>query len=676
MDWQHLFNASTPFIITLLIVFVVILICYAVRAGLQGEKVLVSELATSDELNADLLYYLPAAELTLKAVARMAVNRDAPNGTIRSVRLLGMSLDSDVHITPDTDAMIALKYKPFLFANDELDLIANESGLLENIVSKTEDRIGAIVADVANAAGPTAAGPAGAPRMVETTVAINGSVTEILELSHDFLILPSELDEGNFTRHWTLQATGDGGVQNGRLDLIIGGTLPIRRRHGITRKKEYPALLTRPLIRQTLQVSVSSATQQNLIPSDSLRIDLLVPDRSKVVAVPVKRYPFIANQYNPKFSHGLLMENRIRKPSEFEGFVGIPIRIAKALMSIPAELLQFRITRTQQLTTLADDTKKLQDALAKNATDPKGPGNRNPLPGPGPQGPANPRGGPIPLPPPTQFGRKPPSEASNKVPVTKLSVAQPQRERVEAAAPAPAAPVISLGAPQPSRAWQSKFNDWPVFNAYNNITKKTCTPAAAANMIIAWTSNLNAAPTIPALADVMDAYQMAGNNPNPGDDTGCGIFELLTFWKTFRIGPDSLNDFAKIAKGDQTQLQLAINWYGAAMLGFNLPAGINNDDPKQPNWEIPMVGGRPAPGLDDQGHTVAALGYTSAGITVISWGRIISVSWAFYAQYSIETWMALSGTDWAPNADPAAVAPSGATFVTLDTALVSAKNNA
>jgi len=45
------------------------------------------------------------------------------------------------------------------------------------------------------------------------------------------------------------------------------------------------------------------------------------------------------------------------------------------------------------------------------------------------------------------------------------------------------------------------------------------------------------------------------------------------------------------------------------------------------------------------GHAVAAVGYDGADITIVTWGHIKKMTWAFYEAYSDEAWAVLS-PDW------------------------------
>ena len=134
-------------------------------------------------------------------------------------------------------------------------------GLLENVAAETEDRIGAIVAQVADAPGQILGGEK-PMRMtgLEALVQPMNTTTEILIVANTFTILSKDLKTGRFKRHWTIQATGGSADQKGRLDLTLMGELPRMMPEAKCNPKGHNGILTRPITKKTLQVSVNSGT--------------------------------------------------------------------------------------------------------------------------------------------------------------------------------------------------------------------------------------------------------------------------------------------------------------------------------------------------------------------------------------------------------------------------------
>ena len=98
-------------------------------------------------------------------------------------------------------------------------------------------------------------------------------------------------------------------------------------------------VLYRPLGRPVEAIEVAQGVQEVF----------MLPNRSPVVCLPIERVPFVESRFRATFANGLLTSVESDKPSEILGFLEIPIRVAKAIVSIPAELLQFKINHYDQV---------------------------------------------------------------------------------------------------------------------------------------------------------------------------------------------------------------------------------------------------------------------------------------------------------------------------------------
>src|SRR3546814_7951437 len=75
---------------------------------------------------------------------------------------------------------------------------------------------------------------------------------------------------------------------------------------------------------------------------------LLLPTKAKLVAIPVKRAAVVENTTTIDFEEGTLKQVDISKPSEVLEIVSLPVEILKAIVAIPAELIQLKIDTTNQ----------------------------------------------------------------------------------------------------------------------------------------------------------------------------------------------------------------------------------------------------------------------------------------------------------------------------------------
>jgi hypothetical protein len=89
----------------------------------------------------------------------------------------------------------------------------------------------------------------------------------------------------------------------------------------------------------------------------------------------VERAAFARRITEISFREGVLTDVMINKESELERFAGIPLRIARAIVDIPAQIVQFRIIDIKGQTEILDAQGKLIQAVADykrtvNAADP------------------------------------------------------------------------------------------------------------------------------------------------------------------------------------------------------------------------------------------------------------------------------------------------------------------
>jgi hypothetical protein len=297
---------------------------------------------------ADSYYFLPTASLTIKATATVVVNIvNFDDGTSSNgAKLTSLQLENTVNIEPDTNQLLTLQYNSFSFANDEIKLTTNNSGLLETISSTAEDRISSIIAEVSEAPKKILSA-----QKLELAVeaepakktAIN-TTTQTTTYLKAFTILSEELQNGQFSRDWFINI--DGSFQSDlSVDASFNVSLPAKRTKSLDGYFEIEGVLTRPL--QKIKLSVTNVSLNSSIP---IEYNILMPDPSMLIQVPIKRSLFVKKINLPKFSNGLLIENNINKPSEVEAAVSIPINILKAIFSIPAQLLSFKIAHVQQQT--------------------------------------------------------------------------------------------------------------------------------------------------------------------------------------------------------------------------------------------------------------------------------------------------------------------------------------
>lgn len=202
--------------------------------------------------------------------------------------------------------------------------------------------------------------------------------------------------------------------------------------------------------------------------------------------------------------------------------------------------------------------------------------------------------------------------------------------------------------PNPSSYdWSGAVANWLMFL---NDQIGDCTIAAAAHLIMEWTAD-NKNLFTPTDHQIVDAYSaITGYNPaDPNTDQGAVEIDVLNAWRKDGIAGHKIGAYAKINLSNIEEIKAAIWLFGGCYLGVALPSTAQG----QNSWELISTEGSGEPDSWG-GHAVPALAYDDEGITVITWGAPLKMSWDFFRAYVDEAYAILSpdfvsGTKPAPN---------------------------
>jgi hypothetical protein len=190
----------------------------------------------------------------------------------------------------------------------------------------------------------------------------------------------------------------------------------------------------------------------------------------------------------------------------------------------------------------------------------------------------------------------------------------------------------------PSLDLADQVAEWPM---YGNDTIGDCTCAAAGHMIEAWTGEAGGPVAVVEEQAVLDAYKAV----TIGD--GAVLLTVLNYWRKTGIGGHTVGAFAKIPTFDQAVVKVAAFIFGGLYLGVQLPESARAQiDANQPwDWNGNLVGdnepgcwGGPGHG----GHAVNVVQYDAEGVTVVTWGRLQKMTWAFWERYCDEAYCLIS----------------------------------
>lgn len=199
----------------------------------------------------------------------------------------------------------------------------------------------------------------------------------------------------------------------------------------------------------------------------------------------------------------------------------------------------------------------------------------------------------------------------------------------------------TLPPPPLSVDFAAAIPSWPM---YENDQIGDCTCAAVGHMIEAWSRAASRVCTIIPNSAVLKAYEdIAGYVPgDDSTDAGANELDVLNYWRKTGVGDHHISAFVGVDPKNINHVKQAMFLFGGLYIGLDLPASAQD----QNIWDVPPEG----PIGDGEvgswgGHAVNAVRYDAAGPTVVTWGMLVRMTWAFWMTYCAEAWAILT-PDW------------------------------
>lgn len=186
---------------------------------------------------------------------------------------------------------------------------------------------------------------------------------------------------------------------------------------------------------------------------------------------------------------------------------------------------------------------------------------------------------------------------------------------------------------------------WPAPAAWGMMANDQlgdCTCAGAGHAIMQWTVANGDLFTPPDAAIVAAYSAITGYNPaDPSTDQGAAEIDVLNYWRKTGIAGHLIGAYAEINPAIVNQVKYAVYLFGVAYIGLSLPLAYQGAD----GWtDPPNLTGSWLPGSWG-GHAVIVVGYDATGVTVITWGAPLKMTWAAFAAYCVEAY-AIFSTDF------------------------------
>jgi hypothetical protein len=173
---------------------------------------------------------------------------------------------------------------------------------------------------------------------------------------------------------------------------------------------------------------------------------------------------------------------------------------------------------------------------------------------------------------------------------------------------------------------------WPMLG---NDVISDCTLAGILHQRQVWRA-ASGVTYLPTTEEAIALYKQLGYNPaDPSTDTGEVELDVLKFCATTGFADGTkLGQFVEAQLGDVNHIKYAIWQLGGAYLGVALPLSAQTQDV----WDVVKGPKRMTAPSSWGNHCVIAVDYEAGGIWVVTWGKLVFVTWKFWARYIDETW--------------------------------------
>lgn len=157
-----------------------------------------------------------------------------------------------------------------------------------------------------------------------------------------------------------------------------------------------------------------------------------------------------------------------------------------------------------------------------------------------------------------------------------------------------------------------------------------CTIAALGHAEQAW-STYGGKPRRPTDVEIIEAYDRV----NGGVDEGAAMLDVLKMARRVGIGGNTIYGFVSIEPLNHDQVRTAHFLFGGIYIGANLPVSAQSQDV----WD---VGEGPAFTVGSWGgHAMNVVDFDTKGLTVITWGALQRMTWAWWDRYVDEAFVVL-----------------------------------
>lgn len=319
-----------------------LVLCFAVFLAGCSSAVLVSNKKGDDNRkhSEGQVYYLP------KAMLRFAYLPDDKDTSQAKLTI------STVFVKDEKQAY-RLSYVPQAHADDTISWIIGEDGVLKEIGVKTSDRTADIALKAVELVTEVTKGMLTPPGGKAPKIQVEERVDY-----YDVVIDPESI-AGKHLSESDLKALGISGIVSG-VELYA----PDRTgEHGMFDTGSVDGFYYRESLPWMLRVKYALPGKTKAISAHYVK-DMMVdiPNGNDVMFFGIRRRAFVESGATIKFKNGVPNEVSITKPSEMLAGFDLPVKLVRKIVSIPTELVQFKIDYSSKNEALYTQLKKELDA--------------------------------------------------------------------------------------------------------------------------------------------------------------------------------------------------------------------------------------------------------------------------------------------------------------------------
>ena len=320
-------------------------IAFVLLALLWNRHVIYTHLTNKFQGTIIAVYYLPESIIKVAVKSKIAMEFDR-NGDFLDASLVQQDYEVSVVNAPDTTQSYCLAYNLNPFSSDKIKIALDESGLLQTADFEMDSKAPEIISALADA-------PA---EILETqrfralkkpALKTEDNILEFIDYEKEFKIPASETIGRTKNIDWEILLESKTQDLNKIETKQVGFTIEARAfgtpqqftaGFSIEADKKFkaPGLLFRSKSQYNIHFNNNDV-------GESVLEDVDLINKKQIFSVPIKTTPFVKREQKIQIHKGTFYGHELVNPSALEGFISIPINLTKAIVSIPAQLLRFRI---------------------------------------------------------------------------------------------------------------------------------------------------------------------------------------------------------------------------------------------------------------------------------------------------------------------------------------------